>query len=268
MPKSKVIVLGSGTSTGVPVVGCDCETCLSDNPKDHRLRTSIYISLEIGNKKPLGLLIDSPPDIRTQLLRSNITNVDGVLFTHTHADHVNGIDDLRVFNFMSRQELPIYGSPSTIKALKATFPYVFTTDPSYEGGSPPKLAPTVIEHDVSFALDGVEVMPIELEHGKTIVTGYRVHDFAYLPDCSFIPESSLEKLSGLSVLIIDGLRDRPHKTHFTQQEAVEVIEKLKPKKSFLTHISHEVLHERRQAEIASWTNLDVSLAYDQLEIDF
>lgn len=244
-------------------MGCGCEVCHSKDPRDNRLRTSVYVTTLGEGSRPIGLLIDSPPDIRTQVLRSDITKVDAVLFTHPHADHMNGLDDLRVYNFINKASLPLYGSSSTLTHIRKAFTYAFEPDPGYEGGAPPQLFTNIVEHGKSFEVLGVSVMPIELLHGKMIVTGYRINDFAYLPDCNFIPEASMELLSGLSVLLIDGLRDRPHKTHFTQREAIAVIEKLAPGKAFLTHICHEISHAIRNEELKSWTTCDVELAYDQ-----
>lgn len=263
----KIEVLGSGTSTGVPVLGCSCPVCGSSDPRDNRLRTCVYVSALGDNSQPVGLLIDSPPDIRTQVLRSNITKVEAVLFTHPHADHMNGLDDLRVYNFINKAPLPLFGSPSTLSHLRRAFNYAFEHDPGYEGGAPPLLFTNEVEHGKSFEVSGLSILPIELLHGKMVVTGYRINDFAYLPDCNFISEESMEMLSGLSLLLIDGLRDRPHKTHFTQREAIAVIEKLAPKKALLTHICHEISHATRNEELKSWTAFDVELAYDQQIIE-
>lgn len=259
----KIRVLGTGTSTGVPVPGCQCSVCQSTDPYNERLRCSVYIESDCGQ----GLLIDTTPDLRQQALRYSISRVDGVLFTHSHADHVFGLDDLRCFTFGRAAPLSVYADEATSADLRHKFDYVFASKTTYEGGSPPRLQLKNIEHYRPIEVCGLEVNPLSIMHGSMPTLGFRVGPFAYLTDCSEIPKRSKEQLQGLEVLIIDGLRDRPHKTHFTQEQAVREVEQLRPKKSYLTHISHEIDHHEANRKIQKLTALSVELAYDGLLIE-
>ena len=275
----KIRILGSGTSSGVPVPGCTCAVCKSANSKNNRLRTSIYIELEardrpeadsssLAPQSTLGhILVDTSPDLRQQVLRENISQIEAVLYTHTHADHVFGIDDLRSFNFINDCVIDCYASVESAKELELRFPYAFFPDPKYQGGAPPRLTLNRLTSYEPLQLFGVNVLPLPLMHGAMEVLGFRVGAFAYLTDCSQIPDRSRELLRNLDVLIIDGLRIRPHKTHFTHEQAVKEIEDLKPKRAFLTHLSHEDEHEWANAELKKMPKFDVALAYDGLVID-
>ena len=228
----KITILGSGTSTGVPMVGCGCRVCTSDDPKDKRTRASLLIRHDGRN-----ILIDAATDLRFQALREGIARVDAVLFTHSHADHVNGIDDLRGFHFLHREIIPCFGSRDTLDILETGFRYIFH---EHDGsGYTPLLQP--IEVNGSFDLFGLTVVPVPLLHGRTCSLGYRIGRFAYLTDCSSIPEASLSLLEGLDLLVIDGLRWNAHPFHFNIEEAIAATRALKPARTVLTHLSHDVL---------------------------
>jgi phosphoribosyl 1,2-cyclic phosphate phosphodiesterase len=228
----KVTILGSGTSTGVPMVGCSCRVCSSDDPRDKRTRASLLIQHEDRN-----ILIDASTDLRFQALREGIQRVDAVFFTHAHADHVNGIDDLRGFHFMHREVIPCFGSRTTLDALQNGFRYIFH---EHEGsGYTPLLKP--VEIDGPFELFGLTIIPVQLQHGRTQSLGFRIGSFAYLTDCSAIPASSLALLEGLDLLVVDGLRWKTHPFHFNIEEAIAATTPLKPVRTILTHLSHDVL---------------------------
>ena len=228
----KVTILGSGTSTGVPMVGCNCRVCSSGDPGDKRTRASLLIRHEGRN-----ILVDASTDLRFQALREGIERVDAVFFTHSHADHVNGIDDLRGFHFLHREIIPCFGSRATLETLLNGFRYIFR---EHEGsGYTPILKP--VEVAGPFDLFGLTVVPVALRHGRTQALGFRIGSFAYLTDCNDIPPSSLALLEGLDVLVVDGLRWKPHPFHFNIEEAIAATIPLKPVRTILTHLSHDVL---------------------------
>lgn len=228
----KVTILGSGTSTGVPMVGCSCRVCSSDDPGDKRTRASLLIQHEGRN-----ILIDASTDLRFQALREGIQRVDAVLFTHPHADHVNGIDDLRGFHFLHREVIPCFGSRTTLETLLAGFRYIFH---EHEGsGYTPILKPMEVADP--FELFGLTVVPVPLQHGRAQAMGFRIGSFAYLTDCNCIPLSSMALLDGLDVLVVDGLRWKTHPFHFNIEEAIAATTPLKPVRTILTHLSHDVL---------------------------
>jgi len=228
----KITILGSGTSTGVPMVGCGCRVCSSDDPRDKRTRASLLIQ-----HNGRSILIDASTDLRFQSLREGIGRVDAVFFTHSHADHVNGIDDLRGFHFLHREIIPCFGSRDTLDTLEAGFRYIFH---EHEGsGYTPLLQPTEVSGP--FELFGLTVIPVPLLHGRARSLGYRVGTFAYLTDCNSIPEASLAMLEGLDLLVIDGLRWNAHPFHFNIEEAIAATQPLKPARTVLTHLSHDVL---------------------------
>lgn len=229
----EVIILGSGTSTGVPMVGCRCRVCSSDDPRDRRTRASLLIRHNNRN-----ILLDTSTDLRHQVLREGIDRIDAVLFTHAHADHVNGIDDLRGFHFLHKEIIPCFASRTTLDILQAGFGYIFK---EYHGsGYTPLLHPSEISGP--FELFGLTIIPIPLEHGRTAALGYRVGNMAYLTDCSAIPESSVPLLTGLDLLIIDGLRWSPHPFHFNIEAAIAASRQLNPRRIILTHLTHEVAY--------------------------
>lgn len=256
----KVNVLGCGTSTGVPLVCCNCAVCLSDNPRNKRLRTSVHISTNCGH----SVLVDTGPDLRQQCLRARINNLDKVLYTHCHADHVFGIDDLRPFNFKKREAIEIFADEATSKDLLRNFNYCFTE--SRTGSSVPQLKLKIIDAYKSFIIGQTEFLPLPIMHGDMQVMSYRIGKFAYLTDGSFIPEKTKQHLGQLDVLIINGLRERPHSTHFTIEQAVREIESIKPQKAYLTHLSHEIDYEAGNELLKKLSSLDISLAYDGLEL--
>lgn len=244
-----VTILGSGTSTGVPVPACNCAVCTSTDPRNQRTRCSVLLSWA-----DRYILIDTSTDLRQQVLRERINRIDAVLYTHTHADHVHGIDDLRPFNFATGEAIPIYGSAETLAVIRRNFGYIFDGDlqPGYRPQLETRLA------DAPFVLFGQTVEPLLLKHGPGLSLGYRVGSFAYLADCSAIPEATEQRLQGLELLVIDGLRFRPHETHFNIPQALAVSARLGAKRTVLTHLSHEVDHGRHEPLLPHGT----TLAYD------
>ena len=255
MEPIRITVLGSGTSVGVPMIGCHCAVCSSDDPRDKRLRPSVHI--KYGDR---GVVIDTTPDFRYQALRSQIERVDAILFTHSHADHVMGLDDVRPFNYQQGGVIPIHGSEETIGAIRRSFPYIF--DEKFSESSRPRLVTNVFGTG-PFELFGMEFRPIRLCHGKGTVYGFRFGDAAYLTDHSDIPEESMELLRGLDVLFLDALRYKPHPTHSTVERSLESVQKLAPRRAFFTHICHDLAHARTEDKLPP----HVRLAYDGLQID-
>ena len=230
----KITILGSGTSTGIPMVGCHCQVCDSTDRHDKRTRASIMV--EYGAKR---ILVDTSTDLRGQMLREGIPHIDAVLLTHTHADHIHGIDDLRGFHFIHRRIIPCYGSPETMERVTKGFAYIFEGLAS-EGYSP-LLEPFRVK--TPFELFGCSITPVPINHGSLSATGYRFGKAAYLTDCSEIPDSSLPLLQGLDLLIIDALRYSPHPNHFNIEGALQVVQALRPRRTLLTHLTHEVHHK-------------------------
>lgn len=254
----KLKFLGTGTSQGVPVIGCKCKVCTSTNFKDKRFRTSALITSDFGKK----ILIDCGPDFRQQMLNNNESDVDAVLLTHEHTDHVIGLDDLRPIIFRNKKEMPIYALPRVSSKIKNIFYYAFA-EIKYPG------APSFEMHEISdekFTLENIEITPISFLHYKLPVLGYKIKNLCYLTDASFIPETSLESMKNLDVLIINCLRKSPtHISHFVLPEIFELNKILKPKKIYLLHISHEFgLHDEVQNDLPE----NMFLAWDSLEINF
>ncbi|MFH0926695.1 MAG: MBL fold metallo-hydrolase [bacterium] len=252
--KIKITFLGTGTSCGIPVIGCNCSVCNSDNPKDNRTRSSIVVE-EDG----LNILVDTSPDLRFQALRSGLKKIDLVLFTHGHADHIHGLDELRQYNNLQRQEIPCYGNQETIDDLYRRYDYIFKK--TQEGGGKPRLSFNVIEKPLT--LNGLTIQPIKIRHGELNILGYRINDLAYLTDCSYIPDASKGYLYGLKLLILDALRREKHSTHFSLGEAIEVVNELKPKQALFTHICHQLSHNETNNELPS----HIQLAHDGQIID-
>lgn len=251
----KVYFLGTGTSQGIPVIGSDHPVCKSTDSKDKRLRVSVWLSWE-----DYSFVLDCGPDFRQQMLASNCQKVDGILFTHEHADHTAGIDDIRPFNFR-QGPLPFFAHSRVIQNLKKRFDYVFETVNKYPGA--PSVTTQEVVNNVPFAIGNKMVTPIDVLHGDLQVFGYRVEDFAYLTDVKTIQESEIKKLRGLKVLVINALREEPHQTHFNLKEALDFITLIQPEKTYLTHISHLLgFHEEVQKKLPE----NVFLAYDNLEI--
>lgn len=249
-----ITVLGSGTSVGVPTIACGCAVCRSDDPRDKRLRPSVLVSYNGRN-----VVIDTTPDFRTQVLRAGVQRLDAVVFTHGHADHIMGLDDVRPFNYHQRSRIPIYGSGETMETVHRVFEYVFAEHKHQS--SVPNLETHRIEGE-DFDVCGLTFRPIPLKHGQLDVYGYRFGAAAYLTDHSAIPQASMEALGGLDVLFLDALRQRPHPTHTTVARALEYVAELKPRRAFLTHICHELGHEETERRLPP----NVRLAYDGLEI--
>jgi len=250
-----VTFLGTGTSQGVPVIGCHCDMCESTDERDKRLRSSIHIS--VGNK---SIVIDTGPDFRQQMLREKIEKVDAILFTHQHKDHVAGLDDVRSFNFLYNMEMPVYGNKATISQLKNEFPYAFAED-RYPGA--PMIRALEIEN-TPFSLDDVKVTPIPLLHRKIQVLGFRVEDFTYITDANYISEESADLIQGTRVLVINALRKKKHISHFNLEEALAEIDRFKPERAYLSHISHRMgLHEEVSKDLPD----NVFLASDGLKIE-
>lgn len=225
----KLTLLGTGTSQGVPIVGCTCDVCLSEDPHDHRLRTSAF--LEIGNT---NILIDAGPDLRQQLLRSQITQVDAILVTHEHKDHIGGLDDIRPINFLMHKTMEIYGMARAMNVIAKDYDYAFKTF-KYPGVPDLHLNPV---KDSPFFVEGVEVIPIHIKHLHLPILGFRIAGFAYITDASFIAERELDKLKNLDLLVLNALRIEPHYSHFNLEQALQIIRKINPKMSLLTHIGH------------------------------
>lgn len=253
MTEAQITILGSGTSTGVPVPGCSCPVCSSQDPRDRRTRCSLLIACGGRN-----ILIDTATDLRHQALREGIAHVDAVLYTHTHADHIHGIDDLRAFCLTNAQAIPIFGSEQTIATIRRNFSYIF--DEELEPGWRPRLEPRVVA--APFELFGLFIEPLLLYHGKGLAQGYRIGPLAYLTDCNALPEATEEALKGVEVLVIDGLRFRPHASHFNIAQAVEVGQRLGARRTLLTHLAHDVDHRRHGAQLPE----GVELAYDGLRL--
>ncbi|HLK66851.1 MAG TPA: MBL fold metallo-hydrolase [Bryobacteraceae bacterium] len=254
MPGSlKITVLGSGTSVGVPTIGCHCSVCSSTDPRDSRLRPSILVSYDGRN-----VLIDTTPDFRTQALRARIDRLDAVVFTHAHADHIMGLDDVRPFNFRQKGQIPIFAAAETMASIHRCFQYIF--DGVKKESNTPQLDARLI--DGSFDLFGLEFRPIPILHGRQTILGFRFGSAAYLTDHNDIPESSMEQLRGLDVLFLDALRYKPHPTHSTVDRSVKTVEILAPRRAFFTHICHDLGHERAESLLPP----NIRLAYDGLEI--
>ncbi len=252
----KLTFLGTGTSTGVPSIACDCETCLSDNPKDKRLRVSIII--EHDGKT---ILVDTSADFRQQALRAKIKKLDAVLITHCHVDHIFGLDDIRPLNFRYGA-MGIYADENAWKDLRRIFQYIFK--PTHFGGGLPQLIPHIIEKNAAFCFgENLTVTPLEVIHGKLPVLAYRFNDFAYATDLNFISEVSMDGLQDLDVLVLDCVRIKPHATHLGLYEALEYIERLKPKRAFLTHLNHYVLYDRDSKLLPD----NVQFAFDELVVE-
>ena len=251
-----VTFLGTGTSTGVPVVGCRCAVCTSSDPKNTRLRQSVKI--EANGKH---FLIDTTPDLRMQLLRDPIPRLDFLLFTHSHSDHMMGLDDIRPFNFRQREEVHAYASPHTAKAIRRAFNYIWAD--TQVGGGKPQLE--LHEVEGPFTHDGVDVVPIPVRHGEWTIFGYRIGPFAYITDTNGIPDASMEILRGVDTLALDGLRpEKQHPTHFTISEAVDVAKRIGARMTYLIHLAHEVDHAKVEATLPP----EIRLAYDGLRLSF
>jgi len=251
----KVYFLGTGTSQGIPVIGSNHSVCLSDNPKDKRLRVSVWIHTE-----DTSIVVDCGPDFRQQMLTSKCKTVDAILFTHEHADHTAGIDDIRPFNF-KHGKIPIYAHTRVIENLKKRFDYVFETENRYPGA--PSVDAIEVVNNVPFMVGNLKVIPVNAYHANLQVFGYRINNFAYLTDIKTIELEEIEKIKGVEVLVINALREEPHHSHFSLQDALDFVTLVQPKKAYLTHISHLLgFHDLVEKKLPK----NVFLAYDNLEI--
>lgn len=252
----KIYFLGTGTSQGIPVIGSHHSVCQSSNPKDKRLRVSVWISWEEHS-----FVIDCGPDFRQQMLTSNCQKLEGILYTHEHSDHTAGMDDIRPFNFR-QGDMPIYAHQRVIDNLKRRFDYIFETENKYPGA--PTVKPIEVINNHPFKIGNKTVIPINVMHGNLQVFGYRIEDFAYLTDVKTIEASEIEKLKGVKILVVNALREEPHQMHFNLQEALDFINLVQPEKAYLTHISHIFgFHDDVQQKLPK----NVYLAYDNLEIN-
>jgi len=251
----QVTFLGTGTSIGVPVIACNCKVCTSSDPHDKRFRTSAIVEVE-GRR----IVIDCGPDFRFQMLKNKVDDIDAIIFTHEHRDHIAGLDDVRAFNYILNKEIDIYGSRQVMDAIRTEFPYIFSEN-RYFGVPQVKIN---ITDGRPYMIGSTEILPIEVQHNKLQIFGYRIGDFTYITDASSISEASFEKMKGTKVLVLNALRNSKHISHFSLSEALEVIDKVNPERAFLTHISHFLgLHDEVEANLPS----NVRLAYDNLVIE-
>ncbi|BDD05037.1 MBL fold metallo-hydrolase [Aureibacter tunicatorum] len=250
----KITFLGTGTSQGVPVINCNCPVCSSLDFRDNRLRTSVHIEIE-----DKSIIIDTGPDFRQQVLRENIHNLDAILFTHQHKDHVAGLDDVRGFNFSLKKSIPIFARKQVLDQLEKEFPYIFNPG-SYKG------APRIIVNEIKnelFSFSDINIIPIEVMHATLPTFGFRINDFVYITDAKTISDEELEKTKNAEILVVNGLQYEEHISHFTIDEALEFIEKANPKKAYITHISHRLgMHNIIDNKMPE----NVSLAYDGLTL--
>ncbi len=249
-----VTLLGTGTSSGVPLIGCGCEVCHSVDFRDNRLRSSVHIAVD-----GLSFIIDTGPDFRQQVLRLNLLQLDAVLFTHEHKDHTAGLDEVRAYNFRSGQDMPIYGRPTVLAQLQREFSYVFA-EKKYPG------TPRIQLHEIDnnpFVVKGIPVIPIEVMHHTLPVYGYRIGDFTYLTDLNAISESEFEKVTGTKVLVLDALQRNAHISHFTLDQAIALAQRIGAGQTYFTHISHKLgLHNEVEKELPP----GIRLGYDGLQI--
>lgn len=251
---NRVIFLGTGTSQGVPMIGCGCEVCQSDDPRDKRLRSSIYVEYE-----ELKLVVDAGPDFRAQMLRAGIKDLDAILITHNHIDHVGGLDDVRALNYFEQRAFPIYCEEITYESLKRTFYYAFS---KYKYPGAPEYVIRLID-DKPFKINGVEIIPIRAMHYKLPILGFRFGDFAYITDANYIPDEEFEKLKGVKYFVVNTVKRTKHISHYSLPEAIAVAQRVGARQSFLTHLSHQL---PKYEEFAKELPEGIQSAYDGLEI--
>jgi phosphoribosyl 1,2-cyclic phosphate phosphodiesterase len=255
----RLTFLGTGTSFGVPQIGCHCAVCCSDDPRDRRTRSGAVLQAA-GS----AILIDTPPELRLQLISVGISRIDAVVYTHEHADHINGIDDLRIFSVRERKPLPLYGPEETLERLRASFNYIFDDSVRpYEGTSKPRLTLHAVEPDRMIRIAGVEALPLAFQHGHLRVFGYRFGPLAYITDIKEIPAAQRGQLQGLDVLVLNALWWRPHPTHLSISEAVQTAQELGARRTYLTHLTHETGHTELETQLPP----GVFPAYDGLTVE-
>jgi phosphoribosyl 1,2-cyclic phosphate phosphodiesterase len=253
----RVTFLGTGTSHGIPMIGCDCAVCRSTEPKNKRLRPSIFVETA-----GLKLLVDATPDFRAQALRANIRHVDAVLVTHTHADHVMGLDDLRAFTEREQRKMPIYASAESIGRIQEMFPYACTEKPRWPGL--PSFELHVIEAGRQFELAGLNILPLPVPHGRMTVFGFLLgRELAYVSDCNAVPDDVVARIRGVPVLVLDALRHRPHPTHLTVEAALDIAKQVGAKLTLLTHLCHELDHRETEKNLPA----EVRVAYDGMKLE-
>ena len=253
----KITFLGTGTSQGVPVIGSTHPVCLSDDPKDKRLRCSAMVSWDDFN-----YVIDCGPDFRQQMLRANVSHINGILLTHEHTDHIIGLDDIRPFFYKERKDIPLFGLERVLKAMSKRFHYIFESSEKYPGT--PNVQPTCINASETVFLGGKKIQPIDINHGRLPILGYRFNNLVYLTDVKTLPEHSFQHLKHVEILVINALREEDHPTHLTLQEALDLIKIIQPKKAYISHISHLLgFHKEVEAKLPP----NIHLAYDGLEIE-
>jgi phosphoribosyl 1,2-cyclic phosphate phosphodiesterase len=253
----RITFLGTGTSHGVPMIGCSCAVCRSDDPRDRRWRPSVYLELP-----GISVLVDTSTDLRSQALQFGVSRVDAILFTHSHADHVMGLDEVRRFNALQGAAIPCFADPFTAEEIRRTFAYIFESRTPLGGGLP-QIDLFAVQGE--FCLGAHVVTPVPVLHGRRLVLGYRVGALAYLTDCSTIPDGSFPLLEGVEVLVVDALRDRPHPTHFNVEQALDVVDRVRPARALFTHVAHDLPHA---ATCARLLPRGAELAYDGLILEF
>lgn len=255
----KLTFLGTGTSFGIPQIGCECAVCHSTDPRDRRCRSGAVIE-----SRGHALLIDTPPELRLQLLKAGISRIDGVLYTHEHADHLNGIDDLRVFSIRARGPLQCYGPPETLTRIREGFRYIFDQEVlAFEGTSKPQLELTPLEPGAATVIAGIPVLPLAFEHGFLRVFGYRFGPLAYITDVKAVPSDAYPRLAGLKVLVLNALWWRTHPTHLSIGEAIETARAIGAERTFFTHLTHETGHADLERQLPP----GIAPAYDGLTIE-
>ncbi|PID58610.1 hypothetical protein CSB45_03440 [candidate division KSB3 bacterium] len=250
--------LGTGTSSGVPILGCRCPTCVSDDPRDARLRTSAYLCMADGSR----IVIDVGPDFRQQALRHRIEHLDGILITHSHHDHIGGLDELRQLNFLMKREIDIYGNALTLREIQTRFNYIFNT--TQEGGGKPRLALHQSEPGQAFSLKGWTVHPLAVMHGALPISGFQIEGLSYITDASSLPADTLERIRYTPLLVVNALRYAPHPTHFHLDQTLDLIREVQPERAYLVHMTHDIKH----ADAQRFLPPHVAFACDNLELQF
>jgi phosphoribosyl 1,2-cyclic phosphate phosphodiesterase len=252
----KVTLLGTGTSQGVPIIGCKCEVCTSSDPRDNRLRSSVLIESDTTT-----IVVDTGPDFRQQMLRTKVDKMTAVVFTHEHKDHVAGLDDIRAFNFILRKRIPVYATERVQSAIRREFAYIFD---EFKYPGIPEIDLITID-DKPFTIGDITLIPIKVMHMKLPVLGFRMKDFCYITDANYIAPEEFEKLKGVKTLILNALRKEQHPSHYTLNEAIDVVKKISPEKAYFTHISHQLgLHQQVNKELPE----GIELGWDGMTINF